>query len=461
MITEREFWIWSKYTSSRGRVSPHSHSSQFHFFFFKKQKFSFFHHFLDTEDGLISQYQKLSSSNNELLQNISNLEEFESRQEQLLEENNKLKELLEDEKRALKQYQANIDKLKKQSLDKLNKDIEEIERIKNKITKLEKDTKDGKRKFARMKRVNYLQVDKTRVQTQNLIKKAKRFHIEQMVSKDCLAEYQNMNYRQSKRIKTLKTEVQYIKYKLSEELYKFASQLELLKKERSEMEKMYSNKIESLSEHIHLKTNEVNNLRFLSKAIIYQKTELDKFFLETLELIKREQNDDTSAVASRAERASSSHGGSSKRLGSGGAPMYGLSGSKLPYAKYGKLYWGDKNYMLNSKKYKFKDFEPTPGKLESQAAESQITKLGENKVDFADLEWQEKEKIVRILYTKINVGVTPNYWKQIERLAQERELEMEVEGEEGLREDEAGEEELQNESEFQDEVPLEAGDLAQ
>lgn len=43
------------------------------------------------------------------------------------------------------------------------------------------------------------------------------------------------------------------------------------------------------------------------------------------------------------------------------------------------------------------------------------------KVDLADLTNAEKQKIIRILYAKINRGVTPGYWKQIETMVQMRE----------------------------------------
>jgi hypothetical protein len=74
--------------------------------------------------------------------------------------------------------------------------------------------------------------------------------MEKIVSNDCLSEYQNLNYKQAKKIKNLKTEVQYIKYRLSEELYRFASQLELLKKDRSKMEKEFHEKINSKNSRI-------------------------------------------------------------------------------------------------------------------------------------------------------------------------------------------------------------------
>ena len=144
----------------------------------------------------------------------------------------------------MKRYQALIDEKRKKLLKTFKMDKNKIENINNDVHSLKANTIQGKKEFSYIKKVNYLQVDKTRVETQNLIQKSKKFKIEKMVSNACLLEYQNLNYRQSNKIKEMKSDVQYIKYKLSEELYKFASQLELLKRERMEMEKAYKDKIE-------------------------------------------------------------------------------------------------------------------------------------------------------------------------------------------------------------------------
>lgn len=42
------------------------------------------------------------------------------------------------------------------------------------------------------------------------------------------------------------------------------------------------------------------------------------------------------------------------------------------------------------------------------------------KVEMAELTWAEKEKVLRILYTKINMGVSANYWKKMEAFEKAR-----------------------------------------
>lgn len=65
------------------------------------------------------------------------------------------------------------------------------------------------------------------------------------MSRECLTEFQTLSYKQAKKIKALKIELQYIKYTLSEELYKFSVQIEELKKHKVELEKEFTEKIES------------------------------------------------------------------------------------------------------------------------------------------------------------------------------------------------------------------------
>lgn len=156
--------------------------------------------------------------------------------------------------------------------------------------------------------------------------------------------------------------------------------------------------------HINLKTNEVNNLRYLARCILSQKGELDKFFLETIEQLKEGLQKDTGFGSNT----------SLKRIG--------LSGKKSEYPKMrnNQISWGSDSKTLPP------IFPKSPANL-NQASDSLEANT---KVDLADLTNSEKQKIIRILYTKINRGVTPSYWKQIETMVQRREDEFMVDEEE-------------------------------
>lgn len=189
---------------------------------------------------------KIREKNSELQTESDKLDEFEKNEPLLRMEIERLRKEMNEELHSLKLYSDQIREQREKMNQDMKKDYKKIEKMKNDIKALERNTEEGKIHFAHMKKVNYMQVDKTRAETQNLMQKSKMFKVEKMVSDDCLSEYQNLNYRQSKKITTLKNEVQYIKYRLSEELYQFASQLELLKKERSDMEGLYKEKIQCI-----------------------------------------------------------------------------------------------------------------------------------------------------------------------------------------------------------------------
>ena len=45
--------------------------------------------------------------------------------------------------------------------------------------------------------------------------------------------------------------------------------------------------------------------------------------------------------------------------------------------------------------------------------ETSKTRLFGDKVDFSSLGWPEKEKVLRVLFSKINTGGAPSYWRNI------------------------------------------------
>lgn len=148
---------------------------------------------------------------------------------------------------------------------------------------------------------------------------------------------------------------------------------------------------------------------------------MDKFFLETIDHIKKALQ-----VMNNGSRYD---------------PEVIKQKSKLPFAKYGKLHWDNETFTLNSKKAKkeFHQEETQEDLLEGDSISQNTEKIPNVRVDLKDLDWQEKEKIIRILYTKINMGVTPGYWRQIELMVQNREedevgYEVNYDEEEGFEE---------------------------
>ena len=52
-------------------------------------------------------------------------------------------------------------------------------------------------------------------------------------------------------------------------------------------------------------------------------------------------------------------------------------------------------------------------KINHITQETSKTRAFGDKVDFSSLGWPEKEKILRVLFSKINAGGAPSYWRNI------------------------------------------------
>ena len=116
---------------------------------------------------------------------------------------------------------------------------------------------------------------------------------------------------------------------------------------------------------------------------------MDKFFLETIDYLKEGQLRDTGFGSNT----------SLKRIG------LGSKKSEYPTVRNNQISWGSATKTLPPIFPKAQSGTNLyPGGPDAQA-----------KVDLSDLSNSEKQKIIRILYAKINRGVTPTYWRSEER----------------------------------------------
>ena len=161
-------------------------------------------------------------------------------------------------------------------------------------------------------------------------------------------------------------EVQYIKYRLSEELYKFTQQMEDLKRERNDMNGDLEQKIKVIIAHIEQKNSELKNLRFLSRAILHQKAEVDAFFLDSVEYIKEQISYQQADPNSKKKNL----------VGMGSAGNIGVNGLKNQFPTTKR--------QINAFAMCLR--EPTNKPMLDPS----------KKVDISDLDWEEKEKILRI-----------------------------------------------------------------
>ena len=129
------------------------------------------------------------------------------------------------------------------------------------------------------------------------------------------------------------------------------------------------NELSMLKEDSRQKSKELKMLKSLSNVIIEQRSDIEQFFLEALEQIKEEI------------RKKMTEEKKLKRFKLPGDSIGGTAGS----------------------------VGHTTGGSQDQ------TKSYADKVDLNDLDWEDRERVLRLLFSKINAGVHPsNHWKNIE-----------------------------------------------
>ena len=131
-----------------------------------------------------------------------------------------------------------------------------------------------------------------------------------------------------------------------------------------------------LNEHIEFKNRELKNLRFLCKATLHQKSMLDNFLMESIECAKNggDDFDQSEDLKSRTNKFSTTDKFKAKKVGTPGANQSEHESERL----------GDTN------------------------------RLQIGKTELKDLSWEDREKILRVIFAKITLGVSPSYWKRIE-----------------------------------------------
>ena len=166
--------------------------------------------------------------------------------------------------------------------------------------------------------------------------------------------------------------------------------MEDFKRERSEMVQDLEKKVKVVTAHIDQKNLELRNLKFLSKSLLHQKSEVDTFFLDSIEFVKEQK-------------------------------------AKQPISQNAKK--NDQNNHLASIKGNInrnllndRQLGLFVMRMREPASKPQLDPS--KKVDITDLDWEEKEKILRILYTKVNMGVSPGYWKHLSKVQKSKPIDQ-------------------------------------
>jgi hypothetical protein len=166
---------------------------------------------------------------------------------------------------------------------------------------------------------------------------------------ECAAKQNDM----TKTIKMLKEKIKILEATLTQVASDHAREKEMLVFEltqrlKDKEEECESKKYADYAAQIKHRTKELKHIRALSQMILDQRSDVEQFFLEALEQIREEVR---------------------KRMAQEGKPK------KLP--------------SLNSKKPSLND-----------------------KVELNDLDWEDRERVLRLLFSKMNMGIAPANWRK-------------------------------------------------
>jgi hypothetical protein len=189
-----------------------------------------------------------------------------------------------------------------------------------------------------------------------------------MLNAETIEEYSKRQQSQNKKIKLLKSKIQILEKSLSQIVQDFEKDKVLLKKQNEEVISSQRDELDMLKDDSREKSKELRMLKSLSNIVIEQRSDIEQFFLEALEQIKEEIR---KKVAEEKKQNRFRVPGNS--FGGTGASMAHTSGSQE-----------------NTKSYA-------------------------DKVDLNDLDWEDRERVLRLLFSKINAGVHPSHhWKDVD-----------------------------------------------
>ncbi|KAL4487201.1 hypothetical protein ABPG72_017920 [Tetrahymena utriculariae] len=180
-----------------------------------------------------------------------------------------------------------------------------------------------------------------------------------------LTEYQTVNHKQSVKIKKLKEKVEYLKDFLEKENKKFQEEVESLQKIHQKTIAEQEYEFKCLNEQLKKRSKEIRDIKGVCQMILDQRSDIEQFFLEALDQVKEEQHSKFLI--------------GQKSLQNDSQQSYSSSKIKLP--------------SLNSRSYKH-------------------SLVYKNKIDVNQLEEEDKDRILRIVFQKMNSGIPPKPWRQ-------------------------------------------------
>lgn len=291
---------------------------------------------------------QLQNKNGMVSTDLKNLKGFKLEKKEIEGENQHLKAKMEVETASINEKRMQMESYYKEENNKLKNEDNilkekqaELDR-KTAMTLQEKDEFDNEKDSKRHQH-EILQRD------QDIVHERNKAYEEKLSEKERdNLELHAINIKQSKKIKDLKKEIAYLKGKLSDEVAKYVKEIEFLKFDNQAKLAELEYSTNTYQEQLKVENKELKNIRALVQIILDQRSDIEHYFLDCLDLVKEGVRE-------------------KRRLDDLGGEMKGDTSS------YGK---------------------------------------GEE-VNVSEMEWAEKELLLRMLFGKINSGIPANFWRNL------------------------------------------------
>ena len=188
----------------------------------------------------------------------------------------------------------------------------------------------------------------------------KKLRHEVELHEQSVKEYAKKGFRQTKEIKELGSKVKTLERSLSTSIRDFGNEKEeLALRDRKRIAEMELDSA-GLRQLVKLKSKELANVKKLASIVLHKRSEVETFLLEALEQVK----DEIGKQRAEEMRAAGRYG-----RGGNGAKLPALGGA--------------------------------PG-----ARPSNLPTSADERVDIRDLTWEDRERVLRLLFAKINNATT-------------------------------------------------------
>mmetsp|Transcript_36365 Transcript_36365/g.41462 ORF Transcript_36365/g.41462 Transcript_36365/m.41462 type:complete len:474 (+) Transcript_36365:125-1546(+) len=296
-----------------------------------------------------------------LKKDLNDLEDFKRRKDQTETELETLRKNHEDlqqahtnaRSHAQGQYIDEINKLKESHHDQIAQIQDNaLREARKNMSKKDRMLHEDNDRLARDMAMQKDQVAKIKGENKRFKEENRSMKRDIALSSQTQEEFAMRQYEQTKQIKMLKNKIQILEKTLSQVVSDFEKEKEIMLYEHEQTIHQLENELNTYKEQNKLKSREIKNVKRLAQMILDQRSDVEQFFLESLEQIKEEVRKKLSVE--RKQR-------------------------RLPH--------------ING-----------PG-------EGGGTKLYSDKVDLNDLDLEDRERVLRLLFSKMNAGVPAPNWR--------------------------------------------------